>query len=127
MKISVKHLAIACLLCLSACAEVQYTSTPLTPVAAATQPAQRTLAQQAVIQLDTGYERMLRAGSAWRQAGTIAQGDVYRPVGAVFTLEGANIHEAWLVIRGDALAGFYLPAEHAFSPLKSPVPLYFNH
>jgi hypothetical protein len=45
----------------------------------------------------------------------------------VFTLEGANIHEAWLVIRGAALVGFYLPAERAFSPLTSPVPLYFNH
>jgi hypothetical protein len=127
MKIPAKHLAIACLFCLSACAAVQYTPTPLTPVAAATQPSERTLAQQATFRLDTGYERTLKAGSAWRQAGTIAQGDVYRPVGSVFTLEGANIHEAWLVVRGDALAGFYLPAERAFSALKSAVPLYFNH
>jgi hypothetical protein len=127
MKISAKHLAVACLLCVSACAAVQYTPTPLTPLAAATQPAERSLAQQAAFRLDTGYERTLKAGSAWRQAGAIAQGEVYRPVGAVFTLEGANIHEAWLVVRGDALTGFYLPAERAFSPLQSPVPLSFNH
>jgi hypothetical protein len=127
MKISAKHLFIACLLCLSACAAVRYTPAPLTPLAPATQAAERTLAQQAAFRLDTGYERMLKAGSVWRQAGAIAQGEVYRPVGAVFTLEGANIHEAWLVIRGDALVGFYLPAERAFSPLASPVPLYFNH
>jgi hypothetical protein len=127
MKNSAKHLAIAALLlCLSACAAVQYTPTSLTPLAA-TQAADRTLAQQALLRLDTGYERTLKAGSVWRHAGAIPQGDVYRPVGDVFTLEGANIHEAWLVVRGDAVAGFYLPAERAFSPLKSAVPLYFNH
>jgi hypothetical protein len=36
----------------------------------------------------------------------------------VFTIEGAHIHEAYLVVdAGDQLVGFYLPAEQAFSPM----------
>ena len=59
-------------------------------------------------------------------AGAIAQGTVYRAAQGVFTLEGANIHEAYLVLRGQELVGFYLPVEQAFSPLKDPVMLQFD-
>jgi hypothetical protein len=127
MKPYAKLAAIAILLqCLSACA-VRHTPSQFTPLQEAAQAPERTLAQQAAFTLDTGYARTLKAGSAWRQAGTIPQGMVYRPVRDVFTLEGANIHEAYLVVRGDALVGFYLPAERGFSQLQSPVPLHFNH
>ncbi|QJE00375.1 hypothetical protein HH212_10360 [Massilia forsythiae] len=44
----------------------------------------------------------------------------------MFTLEGAHIHEAYLVIRDDTLVGFHLPAEAGFSPLRTPLPLRFT-
>lgn len=116
----------ALLLCLSACA-VQHTPSAFTPLASATQSTPRTLAQETALTLGTGYGRTLKAGSAWRQVGAVPQGEVYRPVGDVFTLEGSNIHEAYLVLRADTLVGFYLPAEQGFSPLQSPVSLHFNH
>jgi hypothetical protein len=36
----------------------------------------------------------------------------------VFTIEGANTHEANLVVRDNRIVGFYLPAERAFAPLE---------
>jgi hypothetical protein len=69
----------------------------------------------------TGYSETLKAGSTWQRTGTIPQGDVYRPVGMVFSVEGANRHEAYLVISADRIVGFYLPGEEAFAPLPHPV------
>jgi len=71
----------------------------------------------------TGYSETLKAGSTWERTGAIPQGDVYRPVGMVFSVEGANRHEAYLVISADRIVGFYLPGEDAFAPLPQPVPL----
>jgi hypothetical protein len=67
---------------------------------------------------NTGFHRDIAAGSRWQLAGRIAQGDVYQAVGNVFTVEGAHIHEAYLVVDNQAVVGFYLPAERGFSPLK---------
>ena len=33
-----------------------------------------------------------------------------------FTVEGAHVHEAYLVIAGEKLVGFYLPVESSFAP-----------
>ena len=73
--------------------------------------------------LPTGYERVLVAGSRWNLVGAIAQGSVYKPAQGVLTVEGANIHEAYLVVRDGALNGFYLPVEQGYSPLGSRIPL----
>jgi hypothetical protein len=113
-------------LTLAACAAVQHSPARLEPLAASGQSASRVLAKKVDITLDTGYTRTLKAGSSWRAAGTVDQGDVYRPVGDVFTLEGANIHEAWLVVHNGTLVGFYLPAEHGYSPLGATAPLQFT-
>jgi hypothetical protein len=88
-------------------------------------PAPLVLAREIHITLDTGYTRTLKAGGRWQAAGTVDQGAVYRPVGDVFTLEGAHIHEAWLVVRDGVLIGFYLPAERGYSPLGATAPLHF--
>ncbi len=79
------------------------------------------LARPATVRLGTGYSRTLDAGSRWRLAGAIPNGAVYQAAQGVFTIEGANIHEAYLVIRGRELVGFYLPVERAFSPLDGTV------
>lgn len=114
-------LLLACTL--AACANISHR--PATLVPAQGGAAARTLAVQAELRLDTGYQRTLKAGSQWLPVGRIAEGEVLRPQRDVFTIEGGHIHEAWLVLRDGALVGFYLPAERGFSPL-APVALQFN-
>jgi len=77
----------------------------------------------AEVRLETGYTRTLAAGSNWQRAGTLSQGAVYRPVGTIFTIEGRQVHEAYLVIADQRLVGFYLPGEQAYSPLSKAVPI----
>ncbi len=70
-----------------------------------------------------GYARTLPSRTRLEGAGRIAEGDVLRPLDITLTVEGASIHEAWVVVSGDRWIGFYLPVERRFSPLKSRVPL----
>lgn len=81
------------------------------------------LQSPAEIKLDTGYTRTLPDKSAWKSIGTLPQGTVYRPIGTIFTIEGRQVHEAYLVIRDKTLVGFYLPGEQNYSPLTNAVPL----
>lgn len=60
----------------------------------------------------------MAAGSEWRPVGEIPQGVVFQPVGTVFTIEGRQEHEAYLVIKANVLMGFFLPGESHFSPLE---------
>ncbi len=79
--------------------------------------------REASIALATGYRRTVRAGSLWERTGRLPQGDVYRPVNAVFNIEGRQVHEAWLVISNGKLVGFHLPGESRYSPLTPPLTL----
>ncbi len=75
------------------------------------------------ISLSTGYSTTLRANTRWELVGTIAQGEVYRTKDQIVTLEGAHIHEAYIVVRPGSLVGFYLPVERTFSPIEPGKPL----
>jgi hypothetical protein len=77
----------------------------------------------ATVHLDTGYVRVLKKGTRWTCIGTIPEGDVYRTKDQVLTIEGSNIHEAYIVVKSQNLVGFYLPVEMTFSPLSSPMAL----
>jgi hypothetical protein len=79
--------------------------------------------QDVSIRLASGYSRNIAAHSRWILVGEIPQGRVFKPVGIVFTIEGRQVHEAYLVVQGDLLVGFYLPGEGHFSPLDQPVSL----
>lgn len=74
------------------------------------------LAAPAEVTPKVGVTEDLAQGSCWRRVGSIAQGDVYRPVGGVFMITSANAHEAYLVVEGGGVVGFYLPGESAFAP-----------
>lgn len=71
---------------------------------------------------ETGYERVLKVGSRWRLVGHVSQGEVYKSVNSILTLEGTNIHEAYLVYDGKVITGFYLPGEAAYTELVKKVP-----
>ncbi len=75
--------------------------------------------------MSVGYSRVVRAGTHWRYIGSLAQGDVYKPIDSTFTVEGAHIHEAYLVLKDGVLVGFYLPVEQAISLLDHPIQLSF--
>ena len=75
------------------------------------------------VHLDTGYSRVLKKGSRWACVGTIPEGDVYRTKDQILTIEGSNIHEAFIVVKSQNLIGFYLPVERTFSPLSNPIAL----
>lgn len=95
---------------------------PATFLAAA--GAELSLSRSVEVKLPTQYSRVLPAGSSWRKVGTVPQGDVYQAVGTVFTIEGRNVHEAYLIVTPSrSLVGFYLPGESSISTLPSPVQL----
>jgi len=75
------------------------------------------------VESSSRYSREIPANSVWELRGTIPQGKVYRRVDGIFTIEGTHIHEAYLVLSGDRVVGFYLPVEHAYSPAREVVPL----
>jgi hypothetical protein len=91
-------------------------SAKLTPLAAAS-PATLRVRDSVTLHLETGYKRRVRGGSLWRPVGNVPQGLVLRPVGAEFTIEGQQVHEAFLVVRDQSIVGFFLPGEAHFSAL----------
>lgn len=112
-------LALAGILAAGACApEVVRENTAMIP---STEPGSvMTLAADVPIRV-TWYDRVLEKGSQWKKVGRVPAGDVYRKLNGVLTIEGAHVHEAYIVERHGLLVGFYLPGEHAFSPI-SPAP-----
>lgn len=70
-----------------------------------------------------GYSRSLHKGTKWEAIGRVVEGIVYRSRNQTLTIECSNIFEAYLVVAGDYLVGFYLPVEKAFSPLSEKIKL----
>ena len=79
-------------------------------------------ANAVTLTLESNYERTIEKDSTWMKVGSLIQGDVYKRVGDVFTVEGRNVHEAYLVVANNSLVGFYLPHEKAFlKSIQSPI------
>lgn len=93
--------------------------TPAVLVAESPQGHPVTLVAETVLLTETNYPRTLRAGSKWIPIGYLAQGLVLRPAEGVLTVEGSNVHEAYLVVDAGVVVGLYLPVERAFSAIAS--------
>ncbi|MGE5384507.1 MAG: hypothetical protein ACM3SV_01335 [Betaproteobacteria bacterium] len=76
---------------------------------------------EVVYTLDSGRRRIIPARMKLTEFGIIPQGQVLKPVDAFIVIGGAHHHEAYAVVNGNILTGFYLPVEKAFSPLPNPV------
>src|SRR5262245_11760805 len=112
-------LVLAGLLWLGGCAsEVPRHLVDFTPSAS---PSRLALSRAVTVELDSGYLRSVPAGTEFIEVGSTPQGTVYRPANTVFTIEGAHMHEAYPVVKGGRVVGFYLPVEKSFSPLSRPV------
>jgi len=120
---AIRYVLAVCLAVAGCAHEVVRQPAVLTPMTAAPANSAIEMLKDTEITLDSGYLRQLARGSRWAQVGTLPQGHVYRIVGGAFTVEGANVHEAWLVIAGGELVGFYLPVEKAFVNLAARVRL----
>jgi len=81
------------------------------------------LTESVTVNLSTGYKSILKLNTRWDLFGKIAEGDIYKPHDQVLTVEGAHVHEAYIVISNAQLIGFYLPVEKAFSPISPKLPL----
>lgn len=104
---------------LAACApEVVRRPTELTPATGGPGGTIEVLADLPIT-VGPGYSRVIRKGSVWTRVGRSGEGEVYKPIDRVFTVEGAHVHEAYLVLDGERVVGFYLPVERAFSPVSS--------
>ena len=88
--------------------------TPLAPASGHT----FVLAEDVHCSISTGYRRTLRAGTHWDLFGMIDHGEVYRSQDQLLTVEGFNVHEAYLVVKNESLVGFYLPVEKTFAPVS---------
>jgi hypothetical protein len=82
-----------------------------------------TLVEKADVKLESWSTTKLKAGTKWVYVGRIKEGDVYKTSDQIVTVEESNTYEAYLVLSGDSLVGFYLPVENTFSPLQHSVPL----
>lgn len=113
--------SLLCILLAGCAAEVIKQPASLKPLAMATGPgnALQRVGRDTPVIFDTGYERIIRKGSSWNPVGRIAQGNVYACANDTFSVEGAHVHEAYLVVTSGALVGFYLPVEKSFSPLQA--------
>jgi hypothetical protein len=113
-----RALAVVLAVLMSGCAsEVVRTPAQLSPPSA-DHRARLEIAEESRVELSTGYTRVLPRGSIWEVRGSVPQGTVYRRADGIFTVEGTHVHEAYLVLAGDRLVGFYLPVEQAYSPAK---------
>jgi hypothetical protein len=104
---------------LAGCAgEVVRTSATLTPDPFV-EHARIAIAREVLIGSPGVFGRALPAGSVWELQGTLPQGRVYKRVNGIFTVEGAHVHEAFIVVSDNRLVGFYLPVERAYSPIQA--------
>lgn len=115
-------------LLIQGCAAVpgQPTTAPVTTLSESGSGARLEIKQDQKVAVSTFYSRVIAHGTQWECRGSIPAGDVYRPINTVFTVESGNVHEAYLVLKGQDLMGYYLPVEQRFVPVATPVPLIFN-
>lgn len=118
----ISMIGILCSGCPFDVAHVTYTASTFQPL----QCAEHTFVLLTEVDLtDTpcGYSRTLRKATRWDHIGNITEGDVYRSRDQVLILECSNVHEAYVVLSGHQLIGFFLPVEKGFVPHLPPMAL----
>lgn len=81
------------------------------------------IAQEASVELPTGYRCKIKAGTRWVLVGEVDQGEVYKPLDQVVNVVGRHADEAYLVVSSGSIVGFYLPARSTFAPAAHPLDL----
>lgn len=107
-----------CFLILGCAAEVTRHTVVFNSLGSASDTGQKLVRKNELVTFNSGYERTIQKDSPWKLVGSVPQGKVYASLGSVFSVEGAHVHEAYLVVTKGNLVGFYLPVEKSFSPLN---------
>ena len=55
----------------------------------------------------------------WHLIGSIPRGRVFEPLDQVVTVNGFNVHEAYIVVHDGRVTGYYLPFEKSFVEVES--------
>lgn len=110
-------------LALGACMSVSTQKVSLVPVASADRVSVIQLSRMVSAKLPNESVATLPAASQWQRVGALPQGDVYRSLGGLFTIQTRRQGEAYIVASSGKLVGFYLPGESAYMPLSRPVAL----
>ena len=120
---AVKQLCMALSVLLLAGCDVRGEPTSLATLASDKPPEPMIIAHDVDVSPGTGFPRTLAEGSSWLPVGRVPAGTVYKSLNSVFTVEGTNVHEAYLVISSGKLMGFYLAAEGSYAALGKPIDL----
>lgn len=116
-------LASLCAVMLAGCMSMNSERVNLVPIAAGDPVGSIQLSRAVVAALPDDTAVTLASDSQWRRTGAIPQGDVYRSLSGLFTIQKLRSNEAYLVASSGKLVGFYLPGESAFMALHRPVNL----
>lgn len=108
-----------CFVIFGCAAEVTRHTVAFSSLASASGAELRLVKRNELVTFNSGYERAILKDSPWKLVGSVPQGKVYASSGSVFSVEGAHVHEAFLVVTKGNLVGFYLPVEKSFTPLNS--------
>jgi hypothetical protein len=111
--------AMACFILYGCAAEVARDTVAFTSLASRSDTERRLVKRNELVTLNSGYERTILKASQWKLVGSVPQGRVYASVASNFSVEGAHVHEAYLVVNKGNLVGFYLPVEKSFTPFDS--------
>ena len=108
---------LGCTLAIAACAQA-VKQEPASTLQPAAQVKQFRVVQGLDVPASIGFTTHIKPQTSWSLVGTLPQGEVYKSRDQVLTVEGADVAEAYLVMAGDELVGFYLPVERAFSRIS---------
>lgn len=108
-----RQLILVFLIFLSSCA-IPVSQVPLAKPLQPSSGGQFVINDDTKVSISTGFSRNLRSGTHWVEVGTVDMGRVYRSSDQVLTVEGFDVHEAYIVVTNMRLIGFYLPVEKTF-------------
>jgi hypothetical protein len=117
MQRTMRVFLLGCSLAIAACAQA-VKQEPVSALQPAEQAKQFRVVEGLDVRLSTGFTTHIKPQTSWSLVGSLPQGEVYKSRDQVLTVEGADVAEAYLVVAGDELVGFYLPVEHALARIS---------
>jgi hypothetical protein len=87
-------------------------------VASADPTAVYVLEKETAVKAGNAANTTLRSGTTWLLVGSIEKGNVFKTKDQVVVVNSFNVHEAYIVVQGDTVVGYYLPVEKTFVKSK---------
>lgn len=79
------------------------------------------LTEVANIHVQSCSTTTLNSNTQWIYVGSIDQGDVYKTKDQIVSVHCSNMYEAYIVLSGEQIIGFYFPFEKGFCQASKPV------